>query len=130
MAKINLNVFTETAKDLVKPKSTGYCARHIRIALEKAGGIIEPRPVSAKDYGRVMTDNDFNLVCEIINDGYKAKNGDVIVWGANTATKHGHIQVYVQGYGWVSDFKQATIFPNSSKQDLWLSGGYTIYRYV
>mgnify|MGYP007068282121 CR=1 FL=1 len=129
MATINIKTFTETARKRAKAQSIGYCARHIRMALEAAGGVVNPRPVSAKDYGRVMTDNDFNLVCEVINDGYKAKNGDVIVWGANSSTIHGHIQVYVQGFGWVSDFKQATIFPNSRKQELWLNGGYTIYRY-
>lgn len=127
---MDLKKFTETAKKQVKPKSIGYCARYIRIALESAGGVVYPRPISAKDYGYVLISNDFIVVDKFINNGYNPINGDVIVWNANVSTKHGHIQVYVDGFGWVSDFKQLTIFPNSSKQKLWLSGGYTIYRYI
>lgn len=126
---MDIEKFTETARKQAKAQSTGYCARFIRQALEAAGGVVNPRPVSAKDYGTVLTDNDFNIVNEFINDGYKPRNGDVVVWYENKSTIHGHIQVFVAGCGWVSDFKQSTIFPNSKHRELWLSGGYTIYRY-
>lgn len=126
---MDIKKFTDFAKKNVQPSSLGLCAKYVRIALEAAGGVVKPRPNSAKDYGVIMTNNDFNLVNEVIGDGYNPKNGDVIIWGANSSTIHGHIQVYVAGFGWCSDFKQRTIYPNSSKPDLWLSGGYTIYRY-
>ncbi len=126
---MDIKKFTEFAKKKAQPQSTGYCAKYVRQALEYAGAIVRNRPASAKDYGRVLTDNNFNVFEGVIGDGYKPINGDVIVWYENKSTIHGHIQVFVEGFGWVSDFKQNTIFPNFSKSNIWLSGGYTIYRY-
>lgn len=126
---MDLEKFTKKVVAILKPKSTGYCARHIRIGLEYAGAVVNPRPTSAKDYGNVLLKNGFKETNLTIDD-YKAINGDVVVWNANIITKHGHIQVYVNGSGWLSDFRQLTIYPNYSRGDLWLAGGYKIYRYI
>lgn len=125
---MDIKKFTETAKKQVEPKSIGMCARYVRQALESAGGVVRPRPLSAKYYGDVLLKNNFEIINEKI-DNYKALNGDVILWFDNSLTKHGHIQIFVEGFGWVSDFKQNTIYPNFSKASIWLAGGYQIYRY-
>ena len=125
---MDLEKFTQKVKQILKTKSTGYCARHIRIGLEYAGGVVNPRPKSAKDYGNVLLKNGFKEINLTIAD-YKAINGDVVVWNAHDTSAHGHIQVYVGGLGWLSDFKQNSIFPNQKFANNWLAGGYKIYRY-
>ena len=125
---MDLEKFTKKVVAILEPKSTGYCARHIRIGLEYAGAVVIPRPASAKDYGKVLLKNGFAVLPNKIDD-YKAESGDVVVWNAHNTSKHGHIQVYAEGWGWLSDFKQNSILPNQKHANLWLSGGYTIYRY-
>ena len=126
---INIEIFVREVYRNAREKSTGFCARYIRLALEKAGGVVSPRPKSAKDYGRVLIENNFHPLSNTTIEDYRARHADIIVWNENVSTKHGHIQVFIEGAGWVSDFKQKTIYPNSIRPQLWLSGGYKIYRY-
>lgn len=109
-----------------KPKSTGYCARHVRLALEASGLEIAIYPPSAYLYKTLLPLYDFKEVKVNIKN-YKPKVADIVVWGKNEITRHGHIQGYTN-IGWVSDFLQKTIYPNSKHPNVWINGGYSIFR--
>ena len=83
------------------PKSTGYCARHIRLAL-KAGGINDSNhPAAATDYLHYLPSRGFAR----IHDRSQLQAGDICVQPAGGSHMYGHICMFT-GKVWVSDFIQ------------------------
>lgn len=118
--------FERVLANNAKPKSTGYCARHVRLALEASGLEIATYPPSAYLYVTLLPLYGFKKVKKKIKD-YKPQIADIVVWDKNEITRHGHIQGYTN-VGWISDFLQKTIYPNSNYPNVWIKGGYSIFR--
>ena len=82
-------------------KSTGYCARHVRLAL-KAGGINDSgHPAAATDYLHYLPKRGFAR----IPNGSQLQPGDICVQPAGGSHIYGHICMFT-GKAWVSDFIQ------------------------
>lgn len=97
------------------PTSLGYCAKYVRIALQKAGYKFQHVP-SAYMYNSVMK----SLGWIRVDPKAPPLKGDVVVWpghrqGSKGGAIHGHIQIY-SGTHWVSDFIQNSYLPNSKYQ--------------
>nr|WP_317199109.1 CHAP domain-containing protein [uncultured Psychrobacter sp.] len=90
-------------------RSTGYCARYVRKALQAAGYEFTPNP-SAYQYASRGTLAKAGFT-KISNDT-PHQVGDVIVYDRSSRRPHGHIQIF-DGNGWVSDFRQKGISPYS-----------------
>lgn len=107
-------------------KSTHYCARSVRKALQAGGINMDDRPDAAKDYVGYLETKGFQSIGQYGNtgdklpDSYNPKAGDIIVIDKNK----NHIAMY-NGKDWISDFKQKT-FHGLSKKDY---ERYTIYRH-
>ena len=127
---MDVEKLTKTISKTAKAKSIGYCARNVRQAIEASDGRITKPPMHAKDYGPSLEENGYTALTGLTIGEYTATNGDIIVWQNNNASKSGHIQVYVaEDDAWYSDFKQYSIFPNFKFSNIWINGGYTIYRH-
>lgn len=90
-------------------KSSGYCAKYVRLALQAGGLNLANHPTSATDYDKYLPTLGFKKVNE---SNYVPKKGDVVVTKAFRGTKnhpHGHISMY-NGTQWISDFKQKDIW--------------------
>jgi len=120
-------LFTKRLIAMKKEKSFGFAARHVRMALEKSGIEFGIYPPSAYMYEGLLEDNGFIKV-NVKLSAYTPKLADIIVWNVNQSTRHGYIQAYTE-IGWVSDFKQETIYPNEKQKEFWLSGGCSIFRH-
>ena len=99
------------------PKSSAYCARYVRQALQAGGINTSNRPRSAKDYGPYLTRWGFHVVTsDIKSNNYMAMRGDIAVFRGYGKNPHGawngHIQMY-NGNQWVSDFKQNHFTPGA-----------------
>jgi hypothetical protein len=82
-------------------KSTGYCARHVRLAL-KAGGINDSNhPAAATDYLHYLPKRGFAR----IQGGIQLQAGDICILPAGGSHRYGHICMFT-GKTWVSDFIQ------------------------
>jgi hypothetical protein len=111
------------------PASTGFCARHVRLALEAGGAntesINDPNAYTlyAKDYGPVLLREGFTLLD--ISNGFTAQAGDVAVFSSYVGQDPpaGHIQMY-NGSSWVSDFTQNNFSPFRTQPNV----SYEIYR--
>ncbi|WP_435949543.1 CHAP domain-containing protein [Psychrobacter sp. DM8] len=90
-------------------RSTGYCARYVRKALQSAGYEFTPNP-SAYQYATRGTLAKAGFT-KISND-MQPQVGDVVVFDRTSRRPHGHIQIF-DGNGWVSDFRQKGISPYS-----------------
>lgn len=90
-------------------RSSGYCARYVRKALQSAGYDFTPNP-SAYQYASrgTLAGAGFS---KISNDT-QVQVGDVIVYDRSSRRPHGHIQIF-DGNDWVSDFRQNGISPYS-----------------
>lgn len=120
------NYLTEHAKS----KSTGYCARSIRLALEHGGLNTLNHPISASMYNNYLSSLGFSKLAQSgytgnqLPEGYKPQKGDIIVIGATKKHPHGHISMY-NGTQWVSDFKQKTFHGLKDNYEQ-----YTIWRHI
>lgn len=107
--KIELAVNTLNKNSLLK--STGYCARYVRYAIEVGGINTSGRLGSAKDYADFLFKKGFTKVN--VNN-YVPLRGDIIVMnsfvGKTKSHPHGHIQMY-NGTKWISDFRQKDFWP-------------------
>jgi len=83
------------------PKSTGWCARHVRAALEAGGLSTEGRPGYGGAYGPWLESHGW----EKVTDGSRLP-GDVEVIAPMGDHQYGHIQMWA-GDTYYSDFKQA-----------------------
>lgn len=123
--KTNKSLDLQKAVDWInknaQKKSSGKCAKYVRLALEAGGGDTSGHPVSAKNWGPTLEKMEFEIVS---NEGYVAELGDVVVFQppANASAKHGHIQMF-NGKCWVSDFFQQNFKPNRRENPQ-----YKIYR--
>ena len=94
-------------------KSTGYCARYVRYAIEAGGINTAGRPGSAKDYDTFLAGKGFNVISSL---NYQPVAGDIAVMesfmGAIKYHPHGHIQMY-NGTKWISDFRQNGFWPGA-----------------
>ena len=94
------------------PKSTGYCAKSVRLAINAGGIDINPHPISAKDYGASLEKSGFESV---LTTNYDPVKGDIsVIQPYTNGSPHGHIAMY-NGEQWVSDFMQ---------RDMWGGPGY------
>ena len=101
-------------------KSTGYCARYVRKAIN-AGGIKTPgNPVSAYLYKGYL--KQFGFV-QVAPGSYQ--EGDIAVISNFPGHRHGHIQMF-NGSQWVSDFQQRDFWPGSAYRSTQPS--FVIYR--
>lgn len=97
-------------------RSIGACARCVREALAAGGVVIDPHPISAKDYGPYLEHAGF---CAVDGAGYVPHAGDIIVLQSYSSEHpHGHIAMF-DGQRWVSDFVQ---------RDMWAGPGYRAAR--
>jgi hypothetical protein len=91
----------DIASRTARGKSTGQCAKFVRMALQAAGYKFTPNG-SAYQYATLGTMEKMGY--KQLPNGTPEAKGDVIVWGPIPGHKHGHIQIY-DGTTWVSDFK-------------------------
>lgn len=99
-------------------RSSGYCARYVRKALQSAGYDFTPNP-SAYQYATRGTLAQAGFT-KISND-MAPQVGDVVVFDRSSKHPHGHIQIF-DGSHWISDFRQNSINPYS---DIY---GYSTWR--
>ena len=90
-------------------RSSGYCARYVRKALQSAGYEVTPN-ASAYQYASLGTLAQAGFT-KISND-MQPQVGDVVVYNRTSNRPHGHIQIF-DGNDWVSDFRQNSISPYS-----------------
>jgi hypothetical protein len=88
-------------------RSSGHCARSVRLALEASGLDTRSHPESAKDYGPFLISLGFVIVRL---DNYAPMTADVAVLQPfEGGDPNGHVEMY-DGQHWVSDFVQKDIF--------------------
>ncbi|WP_201617316.1 CHAP domain-containing protein [Psychrobacter urativorans] len=97
------------ASSVARSRSSGYCARYVRKALQSAGYEFRPNP-SAYQYASRGTLSSAGF-SKISND-MQPQVGDVVVYDRSSRHPHGHIQIF-DGGDWVSDFRQNSISPYS-----------------
>ena len=123
--------------------SKGQCARAVREALAEGGIEITPpapqpgnRAASAADYGPSFEKAGADLVASADRSNgpapyppadYTPKKGDVIVFDRFPNHPDGHTAMY-NGDQWISDFRQATVWPNQSEAKNY-GPSYSIYRF-
>ena len=90
-------------------RSSGYCARYVRKALQSAGYEFTPNP-SAYQYATRGTLSNAGFTK--ISNNTSPQVGDVVVYDRTSRNPHGHIQIF-DGTDWVSDFRQRSISPYS-----------------
>lgn len=109
----NIDAAVEYLNKHAKNISGGMCARAVRQALEQGGLDTTGRPSSAYLYNNFLPKLGFKPILESGYTGnslpkdYTPQKGDIVVIGANSKHKHGHIAMY-NGSQWISDFKQKT----------------------
>lgn len=97
--------------------SSGYCARYVRTALQKAGYSFTPKP-SAYQYAQgTLSGAGFGQ----ISTNTPTQVGDIIVITKTGPHPHGHICIW-DGSNWVSDFVQNKWNPYRTPQQ------YTLWR--
>lgn len=102
-------------------KSTGYCAKYIREALEAGGFNTSGHPSSAHEYDTYLKKMGF---VEVDKKNYVPQPGDIVVHEAIPGHSDGHISMY-DGSNWYSDFKQKDMHGGSAFRN---SDNYTILR--
>ena len=98
-----------SASRVALSRSSGYCARYVRKALQTAGYEFTPNP-SAYQYASRGTLSSAGFTK--ISNSTQPQVGDVVVYDRSSKHPHGHIQIF-DGNGWVSDFRQSSISPYS-----------------
>ena len=98
-------------------KSTGHCAMHVRMAIEKGGVDLDGHPVDAYQYMTFLPKKGFKLIHSGRKQDLENPNvypfsndlqkGDVVVFGRTSSHPHGHIAIY-DGQNWYADYKHGT----------------------
>jgi hypothetical protein len=88
--------------------SRSMCAWYVIKAMWNGGCPIGLVPAYA--YDKTLPQMGFE---EIPSKGYVPKKGDISVLPQNEESSFGHIAIY-DGERWVSDFKQKSLYPNST----------------
>lgn len=98
-----------SASRVALSRSSGYCARYVRRALQSAGYLFTPNE-SAYQYASRGTLAQAGFTK--ISNSMAPQIGDVVVYDRTSSRPHGHIQIF-DGNDWVSDFRQSSISPYS-----------------
>ncbi|WP_239785853.1 hypothetical protein [Tenacibaculum finnmarkense] len=113
----------------VEPKSIGYCAKYVRLAIVAGGINTDDRPAgtNAKDYDTYLVKKGFII---IDSSNYSPIKGDIAVFeafqGEKKYHKWGHIEMFT-GDKWVSDFIQNDFWAGSDYRKA--KPKYTILRW-
>jgi hypothetical protein len=102
--------------------STGYCAKAVVTAIQKAKGQAVQGEGNAKDLGPFLQREGYRATGKHIG---AAGNGDVAIFHAVRSHQYGHICMKCNGT-WVSDFIQNGANPWIDQQS---SDRYTVYEY-
>ena len=100
-------------------KSTGYCARYVREAIEAGGMSTNGRPDYACKYGPFLLRKGFNQINITDPNDYTPIKGDIVVFDTypgQSPDPAGHIQMY-NGEKWVSDFVQRRFWPGTAYEN-------------
>lgn len=92
----------ESLNSHANSRSTGYCARYVRQALESGGINTYGRPGSATEYDSYLPKIGFEYQDP---SNYKPQTGDISIIKATPRHKYGHISMF-NGKNWISDFVQ------------------------
>ena len=93
------------------PQSRSMCAWYVMKAMWCGGCRVGLIPAYA--YEKTLPQMGFE---EIPSKGYKPMKGDISVLPKNDCSSFGHIAIY-DGKQWVSDFKQKSLYPNSTYKE-------------
>jgi RHS repeat-associated protein len=109
------------------PISTGFCAKFVRMAMEKAGINTAKRPRFAKDYGPFLKTIGCSPISPTPSPDYAPQKGDIAVLQPPSSNGAGHIEAY-NGHRWVSDYFQRSsdLYPSSVYRQANVS--YEVYR--
>ena len=102
-----------------KEKSTGYCARYVREAIEAGGMSTNGRPDYACKYGPFLLRKGFDQINITDPNDYTPIKGDIVVFDTYPGQPKypaGHIQMY-NGEKWVSDFVQRRFSPGTAYEN-------------
>jgi hypothetical protein len=105
--QLNVNAACTWLRSYAKRKSSGWCARYVRMALNR-GGLSLPHGMSAgyaKDYLRILPKNGWDE----IPANEAGQPGDVVVVGPYPKHQNGHIAMCIGDGQWASDFLQKTM---------------------
>jgi hypothetical protein len=126
MATWNVNAALSALNSNARRKSSGYCARYVRTAIEAGGVSTAGRPGSAYLYTSYLPKIGFGFVTRLFGreaqaqwSASSAQPGDIAVMSHG---KHGHICMW-NGRQWISDFFQNNMWPYSG------DGNCSIFRY-
>lgn len=130
MATWNVNAALSALNSNARRKSSGYCARYVRTAIEAGGVSTAGRPGSAYLYTSYLPKIGFGFVTRIFGreaqaqwSASSAQPGDIAVMSHG---KHGHICMW-NGRQWISDFFQNNMWvysnPWNSNVDLFRWNG-------
>ena len=129
MANYDIGRAVSTLNRNAKAKSSGYCARYVRTAIEAGGLSTAGRPSSAYLYTSFLPKIGFQPVAQLFGienqaqwTSSSAQAGDVCVMSHG---QHGHICMW-NGRQWVSDFFQRKMWPYSNPPN----GSCSIFRYT
>lgn len=107
-------------------KTSGQCAKHVRLMLEAGGLDTTGRPVAACNYDTFLPKIGFTQIATLNNrlsqTEFSKKSviiGDIAVMDH---AKYGHICIW-NGKNWISDFRQNNMWPYSG------NGICKIFRY-
>ena len=119
----NVNRALAALRGNARVKSSGYCARYVRMAIEAGGISTAGRPGSAYLYKGYLPRIGFNFVTKTYGrelqrrwSSQQAKPGDIAVMDHG---KHGHICMW-DGSRWISDFFQNNMWVYSGEGQCYL----------
>lgn len=99
---------------LVQHPATTLCAKHVRLAITKAGVPLTNWPGTAREYREYLPRNDF---AQVPAGDYFPIKGDVVVFQPYAGGEpDGHIALY-DGERWVSDTVQATFYGEPARRE-------------
>lgn len=112
---------------ILKPKSIGACAKHVRLMLEAGGLNTIGHPSAACNYIDFLPKIGFKHIVTLNSrqtqldfSKNEANIGDIAVMSHG---KYGHICIW-NGNNWISDFKQNNMWPYTG------NGICKIFRYI
>lgn len=98
-------------------ESSGHCAMHVRMAIEKGGVDLSGHPSSAYEYMTFLPKKGFKLIHsgrkrdlenpDVYPFSNDLKKGDVVVFNRTATHPDGHIAIY-DGQNWYADYRHGT----------------------
>ncbi len=118
----------DVLRERVGPKSRGYCARYVRIAVNAGGLVLKKYPVSAREYDPYLETQGFSKISPTPLPTYTPTKGDIAVFQPYPGGRpEGHIAMY-DGNHWMSDYRQQGFWPGSGYERY--KPPYAIFRYT